>query len=217
MTQAPETTRPAGPPPGVAAGGPPPGVGAGGPPDLKAIAQRYIEGHQTGVEGREDEYARAVIMVTNTIKDQVPYKHEVNDALVKATLTAIQFAKNQGILDAYIAHDIATMAPVNKRMGQLVAATGEREVALEGLAGYSPCHYHLYLETWKEPGKRSWRSPFTTVLKASTAIGQFDLTEEELHNTWLAPRMHGFAADMGVKIGVSEWTGDGIESIWLED
>ena len=166
MTQAPEIARPAGgPPPGATGGGP------GGPPDFQAIAARYLEGHVTGVEGREHEFALGIMQVINTIKDTVPYKHEMNDALVKAWLLAIQFAKDRDILPEFCAKDVETMAPVNARMAQLIAATGEKELALEAIAGYSPCHYHLVLETWKEPGKRIFRSPFKTVLAASVAVG----------------------------------------------
>jgi hypothetical protein len=90
-------------------------------------------------------------------------------------------------------------------MAGLIAATGEKEVALEAVAGYSPCHHHLVLQTWKEPGARSWISPFTTVLTAGKAIGQFDITEQYIHEEWFVPRIHGFAADLGVPLKVSPW------------
>jgi hypothetical protein len=197
MTQAPEIARPA--------GGPPPGATGGGPPDLAAVAKRYLDGHSTGTEGRERELALGIQQVINTISDQVPYKHEMNDALVKATLLAIQFAKDQGLMKEYCEKDIEVMRPVNKRMGQLIAATGEKEIVLEGLAGYSPCHYHLVLETHKEPGRRWWKSPFSMVLEISRGIGQFDLTEQYIHDEWFVPRTHGFAETMGVPVEIAPW------------
>jgi len=207
MTQAPEMARPT--------GGPPPGVTGGGPPDFGAIAARYLEGHKTGVEGREHEFALGIMQVINTIKDTVPYPHEMNDALVKAWLLSIQFAKNQNLLPEFCQTDIDTMRPVNARMAQLIAATGEKELALEAVAGYSPCHYHLVLETWKEPGKRIFRSPFKQVLEASVAVGQFDLTEQYIHEEWFIPRHEGFAKDLGVPLHVSPWQEDGMITVSL--
>ena len=122
---------------------------------------------------------------------------------------------DRGILADFCQKDIETMAPVNARMAQLIAATGEKELALEAVAGYSPCHYHLVLETWKEPGKRIFRSPFKTVLEASVAVGQFDLTEQYIHENWFVPRNHGFAEQLGVKFDISPWQEDGMITVAL--
>ncbi|MCC6171699.1 MAG: hypothetical protein IT481_06695, partial [Gammaproteobacteria bacterium] len=35
-------------------------------------------------------------------------------------------------------------------------------------------------------------------------IGQFDLTSEEIHESWLKPRFYGYAEVLGVKIHVSD-------------
>ena len=85
-------------------------------------------------------------------------------SLVKAWLLSIQFAKDQNLLPQFVQKDIEVMSPVNKRMGQLIAATGEKEIALEAVAGWSPCHHHLYVGgTEKLPGARRFKSPFATV------------------------------------------------------
>jgi hypothetical protein len=42
-------------------------------------------------------------------------------------------------------------------------------------------------------------------------IGQFDLTEQEIHEQWTAPRLQGYARDLGISIRVSPWSEDG----WL--
>lgn len=199
MTQAPEMARPA-------AGGPPPGVTGGGPPDFNKMAEMYLTGHVTGLEGREEEFSRAMINVIKTLSDRFPYAHEVNDALVKAWLTAIQFSKDEGILDRFVQKDIDIMRPVNQRLGQLIQMTSQPEVALEAVAGWSPCHYHLVVtDTLKQPGSRTFLSPFKLVLDAGRRINQFDFDERFVHEQWFIPRMHGFAKDLGVKFDVSPW------------
>lgn len=212
MTQAPEISRPAGgPPPGATGGGP------GGPPDFGAMAQRYLTGHVTGLEGREEEFSRAVINVVATLSDRHPYPHEVNDALVKAWLLSIQFAKERDLLAEFVQKDIEVMRPVNTRMGQLIAATGEKEIALEAVAGWSPCHHHLAVSgTEKLPGARRFKSPFKTVLDAGQRIGQFDFDEQFVHENWFIPRMHGFAEDLGVEFEVSPWQEDGMITVSLK-
>ena len=48
----------------------------------RAIADRYLRGHVTGVEGREAEFGRAVLTALQTISHTASYDHETNDALV---------------------------------------------------------------------------------------------------------------------------------------
>ncbi len=188
-----------GPPPGV--GGPPPGVG-GPPPGV-------VSATESGFEGREEELGQAVASVIRTLGHTVPYPHEMNDALVKATLTAIQFAKDQGLMEEYIAHDLKTMEPLNTRVGKMIEQSGNKELALVGICDRTACHYHLVLETEKDGNRRSWTSPFKRVLDASTRLGQFDLTEQYIHENWLVPRMKGYGEAMGVEIDVSDWNDDG--------
>ena len=72
MTQAPETTKPGGPPAHATAGGPPPGAGGpGGMPDFTAIAERYLTSEQTdfdAIVGLEKEFAIGVKMVMRTLR-----------------------------------------------------------------------------------------------------------------------------------------------------
>jgi hypothetical protein len=42
------------------------------------------------------------------------------------------------------------------------------------------------------------------VLEISRRIGQFDLTDREMHELWLKPRLLGYAEVLGVKINVSD-------------
>jgi hypothetical protein len=165
----------------------------------------------TGVEGREEELGKSMAVVLKTLKNTKPYPHEINDALIKARLQAIQFAKDHGLMDEYVAHDIKTMEPLNDMMKGIVKKTGQNEIALIGIFDRTACHYQLCLETESSPGMRRWRSPFARVLAASHRIGQFDLTEEWIHENWTRPRLLGYAERMGVEMRVSHWQPNG----WL--
>lgn len=186
--------------------------------DQAATQARLNEfAHHTGFEGREEELGKAVAVVIKTLTNTQPYPHEINDALVKMHLTAVQFAKKHGLLKELVQHDIETMAPINKRMKNIIEKSGNREIALIALTERTGCHFQLVLETHVEPGKRSWKSPFRRVLDVSRKIGQFDLTEKEIHEVWIKPRLEGYARDMGVNMKVSDWNENGDVSIELVD
>lgn len=172
---------------------------------------------KTGFEGREGELGKAMQLALKTMANSAGYKHEMNDALVKARLQAMQFAKDQNMMAEYVAHDIKTMAPINTRVGMVIEKTGDKEAALVGLCERTACHYQLVLETEAEPGKRTWKSPWGNVLNACKRMGMFDLTEKEIHETWFTPRTLGYAKDLGVKVKISEWNDDGIVSIELDE
>jgi hypothetical protein len=172
---------------------------------------------KTGFEGREAEIGKAVQLALKTMANSAGYQHESNDALVKARLQAMQFAKDNNMMEEYVAHDIKTMRPINSRVGQVIAKTGDKEAALVGLCERTACHYHLVLDTDIEPGKRTWKSPWGNVLAACKRMEMFDLTEEEIHETWFKPRIHGYAKDLGVDVKVSDWNDDGIVTIELAE
>lgn len=189
-------------------GGPPPAAGpapAGGPPP------NAFAGVLTGVEGREGDLGKSVAVVLKTLKNVEPYAHEINDALVKARLQAMQFAKDHGLMEEYVAHDVRTMKPLTDRMRGLIEKTGQSEIALIGIFDRTACHYQLCLDNESSPGMRRWRSPFRRVLAMCRKLGQFDLTEEWIHENWTRPRLLGYAGEMGVKMRVSHWQPDG----WL--
>jgi hypothetical protein len=172
---------------------------------------------KTGFEGKEEAVGKAVQLALKTMANSAGYQHEMNDALVKARLQAIQFAKDMGIMDKYVEHDIKTMAPINDRVGMIIEKTGDKEAALVGLCERTACHYQLVLETEAEPGKRRWKSPWGNVLNACKRMKMFDLTEQEIHETWFVPRVKGYADAMGVKIKVSDWNDDGVVTLELDE
>ena len=83
---------------------------AGGPPLEAMTAEKLAP--PTGMEGREEDLAKAMQILVKTMKIQIPYPHDTNDALLKAHLNAIQFAKDNNLLDAYVEHDLNTMKPL---------------------------------------------------------------------------------------------------------
>jgi hypothetical protein len=175
----------------------------------------FAKAMKSGFEGREEELGRAISVVFKTLQNVTPYPHEINDALVKAWLTSIQFAKDQGTLAELVAHDIKTMEPINLRLKKVIEKAGNKEIALIGIFDHTACHYQLVLDTQIELGKRTWVSPFKTVLAASKRIGQFDLTEQEIHEQWTVPRLMGYAAIIGVNLKVSPWRENGVLSCEL--
>jgi len=168
-----------------------------------------------GFEGREALLGQAMNMVIKTLNQTRPYQHQVNGALVLAHLAAIQFAKNNNLLDKYVEHDRKTMEPINFRMAKLIRETGNAELALEATFDITECHYQLVLETRIEPGKRTWVSPYRESLAACVRIGQMDMTEEEIHENWTRPRLLAYANDMGVTFRVSDLGDDGTISCEL--
>ena len=164
----------------------------------------------SGFEGREAELGLSMSILLKMIGNHAGYAHEMNDPLVKAHMLAIQFAKNNGTLAQYIAHDIKTMEPINLRMKQIIEKTGNPEIAMIALFDRTACHYALALTTTGDGLKRTWKDPFGWVLTQCRKIGQFDLTPQEIHETWTTPRLLGYGNTMGVKLRVSPWQDDGM-------
>lgn len=165
----------------------------------------------SGFEGREEILGRGLMQLLKTIVADQPYQHHLNDAALKATLVAIHFAQKKGLLEEFVQHDIETLVPVNKRVGALVEQTGNAEYGMIAMFERTDCWYQTVLEYKAEPGKRTWLSPYRTVLEMGTRIGQFDMTEQQIHEQWTRPRILGYADSIGIKVKVSEWQDDG----WL--
>ncbi len=189
------------------------------PPHAAKTAKSDADKFKTlsGFEGREEELGRSVSVLLKMLGNHAGYAHEMNDPLVKAHLLAIQYAKNHGGIAAYVEHDIRTMMPINLRMKQIIEKTGNREIALIGLFDRTACHYALALTSTGDGHQRSWQEPFGHVLKECRRLGQFDLTEQEIHEQWTRPRLLGYARCMGVGITVSDIGPDGIITVELTD
>ena len=198
---APDTLK-GGPPPGVSAG-----VGSGRPnPTLAMVSP---------IQGREEEFGQAVNVVLKTMSDTMPYKHYFNDALVKAHLSHIQFAKNHGLLEEMISKDQEAMSPMLGRIRGKVEEGGDTELGMVAMFDRTSCFYQMLSEWDSEPGVRRYKEPFGYVLEFGKRIGQFDMTIEEIHEVYTRPRYHGYAAQLGLKLNISDIDVDGIITVTL--
>lgn len=159
----------------------------------------------SAIQGREEEFGRAVNVVLKTMADTMPYKHYFNDALVKAHLSHIQFAKDHDLLAEVVDEEIRVQSPMLKRVGQMIEKTGDKELALKAVFEQTTCHFQLVLQTEMQPGVRRFVSPFGHVLEQTVRMGQHDLTEEEIYNVWLKPRYEKYGEVLGVPLEVDPW------------
>jgi hypothetical protein len=173
---------------------------------------------KSGFEGKEEKLGQSIAVILRMLGNHAGYDHEMNDPLVKAHLMAIDFAWEKGTLTEYVAHDIEMMKPINERVKNIIEKTGKNEIAMAGLFDRTACHYALALDTTGEPGMRTWKSPFNTVLGACKRIGQFpELTEQFIHDNWTKPRLIGYGEAMGVELEISDLGEDGTITCRLID
>jgi hypothetical protein len=187
----------------------------------KAVAETIMEvtpvgftpasnnGHDFTDAARQERLGYAVSTAIRTINADEPYMHEMNDALVKMTLTYIQFAKDHDLLDDLIATELRTQFPMLSRVGKLIEKTGNQELALMAVTDRTTCFFQLVETAQREPGSITYLSPFSNVLAQTVPLGQHDLTQQEIHEIWTKPRIMGQAEIMGVDIQISELGEDG--------
>lgn len=191
------------------------GKPTGGPP-LEAMTAENLA-PPTGMEGREEDLAKGMQSLVKTMKIKIPYPHDTNDALLKAHLNAIQFAKDNGLLQAYVEHDYKTMKPLLDRTKAMIEATGNKELALVMNFERTGCFFQMFLDAHAEPGKRSFTFPFRKVLNAAKGLGQFDLTEEEILDQWWRPRYLGYGKAIGVEFKISDMDKNGKVTVELAE
>lgn len=167
--------------------------------------------------GREKELGLAIGTIIRTLNATHPYQHEMNDALVKAHLTSIEFARDHGLMGELIDHELKVQTPIFARIRKIVEDTGNPDFALIALTERTACFYHLVNDYRRAPGSVSWKSPWLTVLKRTNPTGQHTLTDRELHERWMVPRMTRQAEMMGVKIEISPWREDGMITVRVAD
>ena len=187
----------------------------GGPP--VEMMRPEVLAPPTGIEGREVDVAESMQVLVRTMQIQIPHPHDMNDALLKAHLTAIQFAKNNGMLEQYVQHDRETMQPLLDRTKNMIDKTGNKELALVMIFERTGCFFQMCLDAKIEPGKRTFTFPFKKVLDAATRLGQFDMTEKELLDNWWRPRYAGYGEAVGVKFNISDMDENGKVTVTLAD
>lgn len=174
---------------------------------------KQFAGASSGLEGREHELGIAIGVVLKTMNEDESYVHEINDALVKALLSQMQFAKDRDMIDDLIEHEVKTLQPLLKRIRSHYQRTGDLEMVMVGMIDRTSCHYQLIFETESQPGYRAWQSPWSRVLTQTTRLGQHDMTEAEVHDIWVRQRLQAYANVIGVGLEVSELGEDG--RVWV--
>lgn len=159
--------------------------------------------------GRELELGIAVEPLIKALNNRQPYQHEPNDALIKATLTSIQFAKDNNLMDEWITAQAMTQMPLMVRVGKLIDRTGNVELGMLGLTERTACFYQLVMEYERDGAEIRWRSPYRNVLAATRRMGMHDLTEEWIHENHTVPLMTLQADGMGLVAEISGWQEDG--------
>jgi hypothetical protein len=102
-----------------------------------------------------------------------------------------------------------------QRIRAAIEQTGDRELALVGMFDRTSCLYQLCLDLEVAPGRRTFTFPYSTVLAIARRIGQFDMSDQEVHEIWLRPRLLGYAQVLGVAIDVSDIGPDGKVTVSL--
>ena len=151
----------------------------------------------------------AVARAIQTISVADPYQHEINDAVVKAQLTALQFAKDNDMVQALVDHEVKTQTPMMTRVGKLIAQGGSPELGIIAITERTACFYQLVMDYSRDGMTIRWKSPYGTVLKVGTGIGQFNMTEKEVHEIYTVPAMKKRAAVMGMEVDFTPWQDDG--------
>lgn len=163
--------------------------------------------------GREEALGLAVSTVIKTLNHNLSYQHEMNDALVKMTLTHIQFAKNKNLVKEAVAEDVEQQKMQLLRVKRLMDKTGNKDLAIVAIFEQTTCFFQLVDHTKRAPNTVTYKSPYSTVLDQTVRMGIQDLTEKEIHENWTIPRMKAYAEILGVNITVSPWQDDGMITI----
>ncbi len=198
------------------------------PKQMEAFLDKKLD-KTTGLEGQETALGEGVLamvkdmtpkakeldpavmghyvnMAVKTMNHQKAYQHEFNDALVKLHLTAVSFAKDQGMYKELVENDIKTTEFMMKRIGAGIKMTGRKDYALKAVFEQTTCFYQLVDDLkWTSPTSVTYTSPFAHVLKVSQKVGIFkNLTEKEVHDNYIIPRYKRYGEIMGVEFAVSD-------------
>jgi len=218
-------------------------TGAGGKPKAPPTPDAFYE--HTGFEGREQVLTDAITKAVReakpnngetlnftpdqqrmlglavakaikTISNDTPYQHEMNDALVKAHLTNIQFAKDNGLLEEMIDHEVKTQSFMIMRVGKMIRDGGSPELATIALTERTACFYQLVQDYQRTGTTMRWKAPYGNVLKVTRQLGQHNLTEQEIHEVYTVPLMKKQAEVMGMDLDITPWQADGWVSMTVK-
>ncbi len=167
--------------------------------------------------GKELEVGLAVSKMIKTLNSNSGYQHEMNDALVKMTLEFIQYAKNEGKMEAVARKDAMTQFPMLSRVAKIVESTGKKELALVAITDQTTCFFQLAGAVERGPGFVRYRAPYGHVLTQTRRMGMHDLTEQEIHEKWTMPHIEVWSEVLGVDIRISDWQDDGMVTLYIPE
>lgn len=167
--------------------------------------------------GRELEVGLAVSKMIKTLNSNSAYQHEMNDALVKMTLEFMQYAKNEGRLEAVAREDAMTQSPMLKRVAEVIEKTGNQELALIAITDQTTCFFQLAGKVEREPGSVTYHAPYGHVLEQTRRMGMHDLTEQEIHEQWTMPHIAIWSNLLGVDIQITGWQDDGMITLYIPE
>ncbi len=159
--------------------------------------------------GRERDLGMAVEQLIKALNNRMPYQHEPNDALIKATLTGLQFAKDNDMMEALVDHEVRTQFFMINRVRKMLEQGADIEMGLIALTERTACFYQLVREYERDGDAIRWRSPYWNVLAQTTRIGQNDFDERWIHENYTVPLMTKQADVMNLDAQISDWQDDG--------
>jgi len=172
------------------------------------IAQEIGVDHDL-IGGRNEEFGRLLADAVRTYHMQLPYKHQMNDALIKEQLKTIEYVQERGIEEEYIAHDVLSMKEIFEERRYWIEQTGDISLALDAITTPT-CFRNLTVAEGIEFSEKrdaiSYVSPYQRILEKGWLRNIWvNVTEEYIHNMWTIPRMAGYEKHFGVKFEVDPW------------
>jgi hypothetical protein len=164
-------------------------------------AYAWLDG---GFQGREDvqDALRALVKTYSNVR---PYLHKFNDALVKAHLRNLDFAKKHGLEKDFADHEAQVLGAVFERhINPAIQKTGQKDMFLWGVFERTSCSYQLYEWINVKPGERTFPCPYKPILdEIDKGLGTYTITWNDVCNKWCKMRWEAFSKKAGdIKFGV---------------
>jgi hypothetical protein len=142
----------------------------------------------------------AVRMLFQTYTDVIPYPHKFNDALVKAHLTALDFAVQHNLWKEKAEHEAYILGPILEMIKGWVEEEGP-DKGLWGMYEANSCNYQLFEKiNVSKKGERSFPCPYKEILEISEKLGTFKITWDDVHEKWCKAFWNACARKVGIQI-----------------
>jgi hypothetical protein len=161
------------------------------------------------IGGRNEEFGRLLADAVRTYHMQLPYKHQMNDALIKEQLKTIEYVQARGIEAEYIEHDVHSMKEIFEERRYWIEQTGDIALALDAITTPTCFRNLTVAEGIKFNDDRtsiSWISPYKRILEKGWLRNIWTgITEKYIHEKWTIPRMEGYQHHFGVRFVIDPW------------